>query len=162
MRGALLLLATAAALGGCGYATGFDLASQGVRTVAVTVAGNQSFRQRVEIPLTAEINRALPVHAGLTPVSFDEADTILTVEITDIRGRSLIQGRRSDPVREGALDFSVRVVLRDRQSGEVLRDRRVFDRAEFRSPLEETEESAIAEATRDLARKIALALEADF
>ena len=158
----LATLFVAVVLTCCGYATGFDLPSRGIRTVAVEVAGNQSFRQRVEIPLTAEINRALPLHAGLTPVSYDQADSVLSVEIQDIRGRSLIQGRRTDPVREGALDFSVRVILRDRASGTILTDRRVFDRAEFRSPLAETEETAIAEAARDLARKIALALEADF
>ena len=166
MKGHSILLMPAALLAallaGCGYSTGFDLPSEGIRTVAVKVAGNNTFRQRLEIPLTAEIQRALPIYDGLYLASFEEADAILTVEITDIQGRSLIQGRAQDPVREGTLDYSVQATLRSRRTGEVLRDRRVFDRAEFRSPIGETEETAIAEASRELARKIALALERDF
>lgn len=152
----------AALLGGCGYSTGFELPATGIRTVAVKVAGNNTYRQRLEIPLTADIQRALPIYAGLYLASFEEADAILTVEIVDIQGRSLIQGSSQDPVREGALDYSVHVTLHNRRTGEVLRERQVFDRAEFRSPIGETEETAVAEASADLARKIALALDADF
>ena len=48
MRGPSILLMPAALLVGCGYSTGFDLPSEGVRTVAVKVAGNNTFRQRLE------------------------------------------------------------------------------------------------------------------
>ena len=61
-----------------------------------------------------------------------------------------------------ALDFVVDVTLTDRASGAILRRVRVLDRAEFRSPVGETEASATTEAASDLARKIVLALEADF
>lgn len=149
------------ALAACGYTVGLDPRHAGVRSVAIEVAANDSFRQRLEIPLTTEICSALPVHTGLRPASMRTADAVLRVEITDVDQRSLVQGG-VHPVEEGALLFRVRVILLDRRTGAVLRDRVVTDRAEFRSPIGETEASAIQEAASDLARKIALALEADF
>jgi len=148
-------------LAGCGYTAGLDLSREGIRTVAVEVTANETFRQRIEIPLTTELYAALPIHTQLTPTSADVADAILTVEIGEVSGRSLIRGG-IDPVREGALIYSVRAVLRNRRTGAILRDRRLHDRAEFRAPIGETEQSAVREASADLARKIALALEPDF
>jgi hypothetical protein len=86
----------------------------------------------------------------------------LTVALTDIQGGSLVGAGGGFPVREGSLDFTAEVTLSDRSSGAVLRRVRVLDRAEFRSPVGETEASATSEASSDLARKIVLALEADF
>ena len=59
--GALLLLLLAA----CGYSAGFDLANEGIRTVAVEVAGNASFRQKLEVPLMRELHQALAEHSQL-------------------------------------------------------------------------------------------------
>jgi hypothetical protein len=154
-------LPLALALAACGYTAGLDLSKEGVRSVAVEVAANDSFRQRLEIPLTTQIYEQLPVHTGLHPASMSTADAVLRVEITDVSERSLVQGS-VHPVEEGALLFQVRAILRDRRTGAVLRDRLVTDRAEFRTPIGETESSATQEAASDLARKIALALEADF
>ena len=95
------------------------------------------------------------------PASRDRADAVLSVEIEDVQGLSLISGGL-DPVREGALHWTIRLVLRDRRSGAVLVDRRIVDRSEFRSPVGENERSAVQEATADLARKIVLALEPGF
>lgn len=154
----LLVLAAA----GCGYTAGYDLQRQGVRTVAVEVVENATLRQRLEIPITTELHKALPIHAGLRAAPRAQADTTLEVEIVEIRGRSLEQGAAANPVREGALLYTVRAVLRDAGSGRVLRDRLITDRVEFRRPIGENERSAVQEASYDIARKIALALEADF
>ena len=118
---ALLVVGLTAA--SCGYTAGYDLTREGVRTVAVEVADNSTFRQRLEIPLTTELHRALPIHAGLRASEPAQADAVLTVEIVDVQGRSLVQGGSADPVREGALLFTVRAVLEDRRTGRVLRDR---------------------------------------
>ena len=42
-------------LAGCGYQAGGLMEDLGVHRVAVQVAGNQSFRQRYEAPLTRRI-----------------------------------------------------------------------------------------------------------
>ena len=146
---------------GCGYTTGFDLRSQGIHTVGVQVVGNSTFRQRLEVPLTTQINEMLPVHSGLVPTAPATADAVLTVEIVDVQGLSLLHGGQH-PVLEGALGFTVRVVLRNRRTGTLLRETRVRDLSEFRAPIGENEASAVREATADLARKIALALEPEF
>ncbi|MHC5062412.1 MAG: LPS assembly lipoprotein LptE [Planctomycetota bacterium] len=147
-------------LGSCGYSMGYQ-DSGAVRSIAVEVAGNQTFRQRLEIPLTRELNRALHVYSDYQPASFSTADAILSVEIVDIRGRNLVSAGGL-PVQEGALDFTAEVKLRDRRSGELLRQLTRVDQAEFRIPVGESETSAELEAVSDLARKIVLALEGDF
>ena len=157
-----LALAGLAVLGACGYSVGFaDHAAPG-RTVAVGVVDNRSFRQRIEAPLTRSVLEQLTTHSGMRPASPATADTLLELVLADVTGRSLVGPGAGLPVREGALDFAVDIRLVDRRSAALLREARVVDRAEFRGPVGETEASATAEAVEDLARKIVLALEADF
>jgi hypothetical protein len=155
-----MLAATWAALG-CGYTAGYDASRSGPRTVAVRIAGNETFRQRQEQLLTRELAQAVTVYSSMRPTTFAAADAILEVDIVDIRTRPLVQGR-PEPMTEGALAYAVSARLVDRRSGAVLRERRVLDRAEFRTSVGENEASAGQEAAADLARKIVLALEADF
>ncbi|MFO1052960.1 MAG: LPS assembly lipoprotein LptE [Planctomycetota bacterium] len=151
----LLLLAS-----GCGYA--FTHTADGPRRkVAVQVVDNRTFRQRIEIPLTRRLLEQLPVLGPSVPATREDADVELAVEIVDIQGQTLAGAGRT-PVREGALDFAVRVRLTDLASGKLLRERKLIDRAEFRVAVGETEASATEEAAYDLARKIVLALDEDF
>lgn len=152
-------LTVAALLAACGYTVGYQEPGRGI---AVRVADNRTFRQRIEIPLTRAIIEQLPIHSGYVPVSGRDADRVLEVAIADVRGRSMVGPGAGFPVREGALDFTVEARLRDASSGAVLRELQVVDRAEFRLPVGESEVSAIDEAVHDLARKIVLALEDDF
>lgn len=157
---AVTLLASLPA--GCGYTFGSGLADQGIRTVHVRAPGNQTWRQRLEAELGAAVARELPVASDLLPATAAEADAILAIEIVDERERSLVTGDRTAPVREGAQEASVRVVLTDRRTGRAVVDRVVVDRAEFRDPIGETLTSARRELVEDLARKIILALETRF
>lgn len=159
MRRAALCLAFLVAA--CGYQAGLDLRDEGVRRVAVRVVGNETFRQRLEIPLTRELQEALVVHSNVVPASVAEADAVLEVDIADVRNRTLVQGAQV-PIREGALEFALDARLVATDGGRVLRDRRILERAEFRVPVGENLDSATREAVRDLARKIVLSLEADF
>lgn len=160
--GALLLLLQLSALTGCGYSLGYDDFGPPGRTVAVQVVDNRSFRQRVEIDLTRQILQELTIHGDLRPADRAHADTVLEVELVDVTGRTLVGSGQGYPVREGALDFVCEVRLLDGATGHVLREAEIRDRAEFRGPVDETEATAYAEASYDLARKIVLALEADF
>lgn len=148
-------------LAACGYQAGLDLRDEGVRRVAVRVVGNETFRQRLEIPLTRELQEALVVHSNVIPASVADADAVLEVDIADVRNRTLVQGAQV-PIREGALEFTLDARLVATDGGRVLRDRRILERAEFRVPVGENLDSATREAVRDLARKIVLSLEADF
>lgn len=147
-------------LGACGYTMGSGLEQQGIRTVFLEVVGNSTWRQRLEADLSAALSRELAVSAGLLPGTATGADAILEVELTDDRERTLVPGSRSDPTREGAEEVLVRMTLRRARDGRILVSRDIADRAEFRSPIGEDLTSARRELVADLARKIALALEA--
>lgn len=143
----------------CGYTVGFGDGGGDGRRVAIDVVGSQSFRQRLEIPLSRELHRVLQVQSGYRPTSHDRADAILQVEVTEIRGQNLIPGGAT-PIREGALDYAVQVRLTDAETGAVLREMGQVDRGEFRVAVGETQATAVDEIAADLARKIILALEA--
>lgn len=148
------------ALGACGYTYGVDAYDAGVRTVAVEIVENRTFWQGVEVPLTRALHRSLARHTNLRPTTAGRADATLVVAIESVEGRALVRGGNS-PLREGALDFTIEARLVD-AAGTVIRSRRVVDRAEFRTPVGESDESAKLEAVSDLARKIVLALEGEF
>ena len=161
VRWSHLALCALAAAAGCGYTMGYSNRELGIRTVSVAVAGNATFRQNLEIPLTRALFEALSTYSDLTPAGPGQGDGLLKVEIMSVGGRNLV-GAGSTPVREGALDYTVNVALFDQRTGTLLRERVVLDRATFRIAVSETEQTAIAEASFDLARKIVLALEGDF
>ena len=145
----------------CGYTTGFQSVSPDVRTVAIEVVRNETFRQRLERPLTRQLYRDLNVYTSYWHAPLATADAILKVRLLGIRNQTLVQGQGA-PVAEGAIDAVVEVQLVARRSGHVLMKRRIRDIAEFRVPIGEDQESARAELVSDLSRKIMLALEGDF
>ena len=148
-------------LAGCGYQFGTGLPERGVRTVSLAVVGNETYRQRLEVALSAALARELPVSTDLRLAQPGRGDATLEVVFTDADERTLVPGSRQDPTREGALEGTVRMRLVSGR-GEVLLARTVADRAEFRSPIGEDLDSASQELVDDLARKIALALETGF
>ncbi len=154
---ALFALASAA----CGYTFGSGLDRIGVRTVALDVVGNETYRQRLEAELSRALSRELPVSTDLRLADRRDADAVVRVVVTDARERTLVTGGRSDPVREGALESAVTMKL-VRRDGSLLLERTLLDRTEFRTPIGEDLTSARGELVDDLARKIALALESDF
>lgn len=151
---ALAMLGTSA----CGYTFGGGAAQQ---TVAITVAGNDTMRERLELPLTRALQEALVVYSQMRPTDRARADAILEVDITDAKNRVLVAGR-PQPLSEGSIALAVRVRLLDAHSGDTLRRFELTDRAEFRIAVGEREVDAVREAASDLARKIVLGLEADF
>lgn len=157
MRSAGILL-LAFCLGACGYQIGFGRAAPGIRSVAVRVVDNHSFRQRFERDLTRQLVKQIREYSGYRPASLADADAILEVRIVAIRNSTQVYGV-TRPVREGSLDAVAQISLRDRHSGEKVVDDRRRDIAEYRVLIGETEASARAELVRDLARSIVLALE---
>ena len=146
------------ALSSCGYAIGFQPVVPGIRTVAVQVVSNQTFRQRLERDLTRSIARQLSEYSPYRHAPSNRADAILRVEIVAIRNSSIVIGG-GRPVREGALDAIVRIQLIERRTGEILVDTRLRDIAEYRTLIDENETTARPELVSDLGRAIMLALE---
>ncbi|MCA8948901.1 MAG: hypothetical protein KDE27_05320 [Planctomycetes bacterium] len=146
----------ALALAACGYTFGSGLRERGLRTVALTLVGNETWRQRLEVELSAALARELPVSTDLRLATAAQADATLEVTIAEAKERTLVPG--ATPVLEGTLAaaVSMRLVGRD---GKPLLERVLLDRTEFRDPIGENLTSARAELANDLARKIALALD---
>ena len=144
----------------CGYTMGFS-GKPGIRTVAIEVVRNETFRQRIERPLTRELYRDLNIYTDYRRAPRATADAILTVTLMDIRNRTLVPGQAT-PVEEGSIAVAANVRLWDRRSGDVVVEREIRDIAEYRVPLGEDQETAAAELVSDLAKKIMLALEGDF
>ena len=157
----LLTVALFTLTSACGYTFGSGMERTGVRSVALLVVGNETYRQRLEVDLGRALARELPVSTDLRIADQRNADAVLQVVFSDVRERSLVTGSRSDPVREGTLEAAVgmRLVHRD---GTVLLERRLLDRTEFRDPIGENLTTARSELVVDLARKITLALESGF
>jgi hypothetical protein len=152
--------ACALLLAACGYTAGSGLHEHGIRTVQVLAVANDTYRQRLEEELGAEVSRTL-ARTDLLPGD-SSADAVLELRILDERERTLVTGDRTVPVREGAQEVLVQVRLRDRRSGRLVVDRTVADRAEFRDPIGENLTTARQQLVRDLASKIVLALETGF
>ncbi len=158
--GMWLALALTSCLASCGYTMGFS-GKPGIRTVAIEVVRNETFRQRIEGPLTRALYRDLNIYTGYRRGPRATADAILTVTLVDIRNQTLVQGQTT-PVEEGSIAVAANVRLWDRRSGNVVVEREIRDIAEYRVPLGEDQETAGAELVSDLAKKIMLALEGDF
>jgi hypothetical protein len=147
-------------LAACGYTAGSGLHERGIRTVQVLAVANDTYRQRLEEELGAEVSRSL-ARTDLLPGD-SSSDAVLELRIVDERERTLVTGDRTVPVREGAQEVLVQVRLRDRRSGRLVVDRTVTDRVEFRDPIGENLTTARQQLVRDLASKIVLALETGF
>jgi outer membrane lipopolysaccharide assembly protein LptE/RlpB len=142
----------------CGYTFGSGMHEQGIRSLHIQAAGNDSWRQRLEAELSLAVSREL-TSSDLLPAGRNTADAVLELRIVEEQERTLQTGDRQSPVREGAMFARVHMRLYRRSDGTVLIDRPVTDRAEFRSPIAEDLTSARQELVQDLARKIVLALE---
>ena len=144
----------------CGYTVGSGLPARGIRTVALDVVANDTYRQRLEVELGQALARELPVSSDLVLADRRRADAILKVVFTAADERTLVIGNPDSPVREGAFEGRVLVRL-VRRDGSLVLERSVLDRTEFRSPIGEDLTTARQELVEDLARKIALSLTDD-
>lgn len=147
---------------GCGYSFGSGLHERGIRTVFVQAVGNDTYRQRLEVDLSAAVSEALPVLSDLLPGSATTADAVLELDFRQARERTLVTGGRADPVREGALEANLHMRLVERQSGRLLLERDIADRAEFHDPIGQNLQTARAQLIAEMTRKIILALETGF
>ena len=151
-------LAAALLLWGCAYRTGLDLESRGIRSLGVQVAANETFRQRIEIPLTRDLQREIESRMHVLPAPPDRADAVLQVRIQSAREYPLAEGAH-DVVSVGSLVLQVRARLVERRTGKVLLRGGAADWAEFILPVGENLEGALTRATQKIARRVVLLLD---
>ena len=143
---------------GCGYSAGFGLAREGVTSIGVEIVTNETFRQRLEIPLTRQLQREIEARAGVETASPSRADAVLRVWIRSAREYPLGEGARGEVV-VGSLVLAVEAQLTHRRTGRVLRRGRLADRGEFILPAGEVYEDAAEEASAKIARRVVLLMD---
>ena len=134
-----ILLLTALSLAGCGYRQGSRASSGGggyqwrslyrddVRTVAVPVFGNRSFRRGVEFALSKAVVNQLEATTPYKVVSREHADTILEGEIVDTHVRAMSADIRTGLPQEQLYIVRVNFTWKDLRTGKILVERRRFE-----------------------------------
>ena len=145
-RTALLLLALAAP--GCGYhaaggsanstpesspkSTGYQWRSlyrDDVRTVAVPIFTNRSYRRGVEFSLSRAIVNQLESTSPYKVVPRERADTVLEGEILDVNLRTLSPDVRTGLPQEQLYIVRVNFTWKDLRTGKILAERRRFEQS---------------------------------
>lgn len=142
-RGALpaVLMMLLLSVSGCGYgqtdvaskkSSGYRWASlyrDDVRTVAVPIFTNRSFRRGVEFSLSKAIVNQLEATTPYKVVSREHADTILEGEILDIHTRTLSPDIRTGVPQEQLYIVRVNFSWKDLRTGKILVSRRRFEQS---------------------------------
>jgi hypothetical protein len=167
------LLVGLAGSAGCGYHVGFR-PRPGVRSVAVPIFENKTFRRELEIALTEAVVREIQQRTPLRVDDIEDADLVVEGTILDFRERVAVEGP-DDEVLESVAIVTVGVRLRDRRTGRVIAAHDgglpgsadvvgppLVEIAELLPPQGERAETlrgAAGEAFRDLAARIVFLLE---
>ena len=144
----ILVLTAAMTAGGCGYGQAGSAATESgsdsgglagyhwkslyredVRTVAVPVFANKSYRRGVEFALSKAIVNQLEAQSPYKVVPRDRADTILEGEITDIVLRTYSQDPRTAIPQEQLYLVRINFTWKDLRTGKVLVERRRFEQS---------------------------------
>jgi hypothetical protein len=132
----LVLLATAT---GCGYGqagggpgsfAGYrsgSLYRGDVKTVAVPIFTNRTFRRGVEFYLSKAVVNQLEARSPYKVVSRERADTVLEGEIVDINVRTLSEDPQVSLPQEQLYRVRVNFTWKDLRSGRILVQRRRFE-----------------------------------
>jgi hypothetical protein len=118
--------------GGGGGIAGYhwnSLYREDVRTVAVPVFANKSYRRGVEFALSKAIVNQLEAQSPYKVVPRDRADTILEGEITDIVLRTYSQDPRTAIPQEQLYLVRINFTWKDLRTGKILVERRRFEQS---------------------------------
>ncbi|MBI4614733.1 MAG: hypothetical protein HY720_14070, partial [Planctomycetes bacterium] len=131
MRRVSICMTLLAVATGCGYSVR-ALSPAGVRTVAVPVFQNVTYRRLVELPLTRAVVKEIQTKTELAVVEEERADSVLQGTIVDVEQRVVTEDL-TDRVTEGRITLVVNLTWRDARTGEVILERTgLVESEEFR------------------------------
>jgi hypothetical protein len=152
-----LLLALLLAAAGCGYSTR-PLYDPDIRTVAVDVFTNETFRRDLELDLTRKVVRQVRLRTPWRITDRGEADAFLTGKIVDVR-EVLLSKNANDLNSESSVSVTVEAQLVERGTGKVLRAVRRTSSQAFLIPRGESVTTALDRSITDLAEDLVQGLE---
>ena len=138
---------------GCGYHAG-SLVPSDIRTVHVSIFDNATFRRELELELTEAVQKEIRRRTHLKMADKDEADSILTGEIVDFRGR--VETRDiEDKIFTQDVTVYINMKWTDSRTGRVLAERNRLHRSvRVYATRGETVPRATSESFRFLAESI--------
>jgi hypothetical protein len=145
------------ALGACGYHTG-SLMPEGVRSIAVQMASNDTFYRQDEFVYTRRLTQELIRKAKVTVRDRRDADAVLESRILRLGRVPLVEGENDVLLEEGFVGV-VEVVLREKGTGRVIDTFVVRRRAEGIRPRGEDLDFERARLAEELAEDTVVALE---
>src|ERR1700735_4624022 len=107
------ILAPAAILSSCGYTSSRSQYNQSIRTVAVPIFTNKTFRREWEFRLTEAIDKNIESRTPYKVVDRKDADSLLTGEIETIQENVLTYRFQTDLPRETELTVAVNFTWKD-------------------------------------------------
>jgi hypothetical protein len=177
----LLFVSALSLLAGCGYSPSDPAVGQtgqtgglagyqwkslyrdDVRTVAVPIFSNRSYRRGVEFQLTKAIINQLEAQSPYKVVPRDRADTILEGEITDIFVRTYSADPHTGVPQDQFYLVRVNFTWKDLRTGKILAERRRFEQsATFYPTLGEGQFIGAQQNVERLALAIVQELQADW
>jgi hypothetical protein len=152
---------------GCGYqVTGANNASlyrQNVKTVAVPMITNRSYRRGLEVELTKSVIQQLEEHSPYKVVPKERADTILECEIYAAQVNLLGSDSTTGLPQEQEFTIVVNFTWKDLRTGDILCERKNFDqRSNFMPTLGESSSVASTNAIQQLGLAIVQEIQADW
>ncbi len=165
-RGAVLavVLVSATLMAGCfGYSTE-PLHRTDVRTVVVPVFASKEFRRQIELELTRAVVQVLETRTPYKVVQDrGRADSELRGEVLDLAAPVVAEDLDSDAPIDVQVTLTCWFEWKDLRTGEVLaREAHLSAHGTYSPAIRETQDSATAEAVRDLAERIVEAMESDW
>jgi len=129
----LLLLAATLSLPSCGYSSK-SLYNTHIRTVAVPIFTNKTFRRDWEFKLTEAIDKNIESRTPFKIASQKDADTVLTGEIVSMDENVLTRRFGTGLPRESEITVVVNFQWKDLRSGRVIVERKSFNRSATEIP----------------------------
>jgi Lipopolysaccharide-assembly len=127
----LVVAATFLGLVACGYSSKRLTHVEGVRTIAVAQFDNATYRRDLEFRLTQAVAQEVRARTSFRIASPESADAVLTGTIRSAETTLLIEERDTDEPIEQRFRWVVDARLVDRRTGNVIREWRAVDRAEW-------------------------------
>jgi hypothetical protein len=135
----LMVLLLCSAASGCGYSQSGGASSSGyqwrslyrddVRTVAVPIFTNRSFRRGVEFALSKAIVNQLEASSPYKVAPRERADTVLEGEILDIHLRTQAAAIGTGVPQEQIYIMRINFTWKDLRTGKILVERRRFEQS---------------------------------
>lgn len=147
-----LLSVLAAQLFGCGYSTS-SLYNPDIRSVAIDVFTNDTFRRDLELDLTREVARQVRMRTPWRVENRSRADAAVTGRIINV-AENVLSEDPNDLVLESSVVVTAEAVLTSLATGEVLKRVTRTSSVPFLIPRNESRSTALSRSLRELAEDL--------